>query len=76
MQPDKAVKSQPYADVRSLLMEWQQPDGSWKVSTASFHATTGKPRVARTDEVYTYWGTAWATIGLLHTLPPPAASGR
>src|SRR4029453_17804815 len=26
--PDNAVKTQPYAAVRSLLLEWQQPDGS------------------------------------------------
>jgi len=31
-QPDKAAKPQPYAAVRSLLLEWQQPDGSWQAA--------------------------------------------
>ena len=31
-QPDKDVKSQPYVAVRSLLLEWQQPDGSWQAA--------------------------------------------
>jgi hypothetical protein len=67
---DQIVKAQVY------LRDSQQPDGSWHVPTASFHAPTGKPRDARTDAVYTYWGTGWATLGLLHTLPAPAASGQ
>jgi hypothetical protein len=33
----------------------------------------GRPaRDRKTDEVYTYWGTARATLGLLHTLPAEA----
>jgi hypothetical protein len=67
---DQIVKAQVY------LRDSQQPDGSWHVPTASFHPPTGKPRDARTDDVYTYWGTGWATLGLLHTLPAPAASGQ
>jgi hypothetical protein len=26
------VKPEPYAAVRSLLVEWQQPDGSWQAA--------------------------------------------
>jgi hypothetical protein len=63
------------AKAQAYLRDSQQRDGSWKVSTASFHPLTGKPRDARTDDVYTYWGTGWATLGLLHTLPAPDAPG-
>ena len=69
--PDEAI-----AKAQAYLRGSQEPGGSWKVSTASFHPLTGKPRDARTDDVYTYWGTAWATIGLLQTLPAPTAPAR
>ena len=29
-----------------------------------------KNKKQRVEETATYWGTAWATIALLHTLPP------
>jgi hypothetical protein len=61
---------------QAYLRDSQQPDGSWKVSTTSFHPLTGKPRDARTDDVYTYWGSGWATIGLLQTLPASSAPPR
>ena len=60
------------AKARGFLLRTQQPDGSWRVPTTAFHPLTGKPRDARTDEVYTYWGTAWAALGLLSTLPDAA----
>jgi hypothetical protein len=31
-QPDKAVTIESYAAVRSLLLEWQEPDGSWQAA--------------------------------------------
>jgi hypothetical protein len=71
-----AATDDPVAKAVAYLRDSQQPDGSWRVSTTSFHPLTGKPRDARTDEIYTYWGTGWATIGLLHTLPPSAAPTR
>lgn len=71
-----AAHDEAIARAEAYLRRSQGPDGSWKASTASFHPLTGKPRDARTDEVYTYWGTAWATIGLLHTLPAPTAPAR
>jgi squalene-hopene/tetraprenyl-beta-curcumene cyclase len=49
------------------LLRTQRPDGSWFALT----------KKAKGDNVIsTYWGTAWATIGLVRTLPegpPPAA---
>ena len=57
------------ANAREFLLRTQQPDGSWHVPTTAFHPLTGKPRDARTNEVYTYWGTAWAALGLLSTFP-------
>jgi Squalene-hopene cyclase C-terminal domain len=54
---------------RDFLLKAQRKDGSWEVLTPTFHPKTGKGRDANTDAVYTYWGTAWAALGLLHTLP-------
>jgi hypothetical protein len=47
----------------------QQKNGSWIVPTTAFHPPARPERDRKTDEVYTYWGTAWATLGLLQTLP-------
>jgi hypothetical protein len=53
-----------------FLLTKQEKNGSWIVPTTAFHPPTGRER--KTDPVYTYWGTAWARLGLLHTLPVPA----
>jgi len=45
----------------SFLVRTQGPDGSWKV-----RSTKAKPK---DDSMSTYWGTAWAAIGILRTLP-------
>jgi len=56
------------------LIAAQQVDGSWLVPTAAIHEPSGKTdRNARTDSVYQFWGTAWATLGLLQTLPETVA---
>src|SRR5262249_10502809 len=56
---------------RDYLLQTQRDDGSWEVLTPTFHASTGRTgRDLNTDEVYTYWGTAWSALGLLHALPP------
>jgi hypothetical protein len=56
-----------------FLVTKQEENGSWLVPTTAFHPPSGRPgRDKKTDEVYTYWGTAWGTLGLLHTLPVPA----
>jgi hypothetical protein len=49
---------------QSYLLANQKEDGSW------FEPGTGIY-----DKIYAHWGTGWATIGLLHTLPVPAKDG-
>ncbi|MEQ8768779.1 MAG: prenyltransferase/squalene oxidase repeat-containing protein [Planctomycetota bacterium] len=49
------------------LIESQGEDGSWKVNAAQIRSSERSG--ASLDEVYTYWGTAWATLGLLRSLP-------
>jgi hypothetical protein len=44
-----------------FLLATQKPDGSW-------YAPTKKP-TAKDNPIAVYWGSAWATIGLIHTLP-------
>ena len=46
-----------------FLISTQQANGSWKVKG------TKEKKKATVQETATYWGTAWATIGLLQTLP-------
>lgn len=50
-----------------FLTTTQSEDGSWPV-----HGTKEKKK-ASVEETATYWGTAWATIGLLRTLPEPVS---
>jgi hypothetical protein len=57
---------------RHFLIKTQRDDGSWLVPTRAIHSVEGisAKRLAKTDPINTYWGSAWATIGLVHTLPP------
>jgi squalene-hopene/tetraprenyl-beta-curcumene cyclase len=51
-----------------FLLDGQRPNGSW-------YAPTKKP-TAKDNPIAVYWGSAWATIGLLQTLPEePAKKG-
>lgn len=52
-----------------FLLEAQREEGSWVVPAGQFSAKTDAAYVQSADSVYRYWGTAWATIGLLQTLP-------
>lgn len=66
---------------RQFLLTTQRADGAWHVPTSAVHSDPKDDAYRqRTDEVYSYWGTAWATIGLLHGLPAPgvgaAAGGK
>ena len=47
------------------LVNTQQSAGSWQCRTRETFST--KPDLVRATSIH--WGTAWATIGLLHTLP-------
>src|SRR5262249_48573569 len=69
---DEKVKAAVERACKFLLTK-QEKNGSWTVPSTAFHPPSSKPgRDKRTDAVYTYWGTAWATLGLLHTLPVAA----
>lgn len=51
------------------LLQTQHPDGQWRVSSHSIHSEKiSDDYRKRTDDVYSYWGTAWAVLGLLQTL--------
>ncbi len=54
------------ARARSFLVQSQYQDGSWFVPAD--RVRDGK-RSDSLDEVFSYWGTAWAVIGLLRTMP-------
>jgi squalene-hopene/tetraprenyl-beta-curcumene cyclase len=54
------------------LLDAQQADGSWKVNTRNVREAP-ETRARRTDPIYAYWGTAWAVLGLLQTMPEGTA---
>jgi len=49
------------------LLETQRTDGSWKSLS---RAALGASNTEKVNEINIHWGTGWATIGLLRTLPP------
>src|ERR1700704_764214 len=57
-----------FRDARKWLLASQQPDGSW-LTPSKYFTKPGDPQQMKVrDEIYRYWGAAWATIGLLETL--------
>jgi squalene-hopene/tetraprenyl-beta-curcumene cyclase len=52
---------------RAYLAKTQQPDGSWLVNTRNPNSK---------GWVISYYGTGWATLGLLHTLPAITSHGK
>ncbi|MCA9120202.1 MAG: hypothetical protein H6822_33830 [Planctomycetaceae bacterium] len=50
---------------RRFLLDTQEDDGSWTVPS------TLKRAKGNVKETSTYWGTAWAVIGLVRTQPAP-----
>src|SRR6476619_621831 len=62
------VDSSVFRDARKWLLASQQPDGSWLTPAKNFTRPTVPEQMKVRDEIYHYWGTAWATIGLLETL--------
>ncbi len=54
---------------RGYLVKTQQPGGSWTVYPDGFNDAPDEGRLKRTAPIWTYWGSTWATIGLLQTLP-------
>jgi squalene-hopene/tetraprenyl-beta-curcumene cyclase len=59
-----------YRDARTLLLTTQQEDGSWLTPSKNITKSKDPERLKARDEIYHYWGTAWAAIGLLETLQP------
>jgi hypothetical protein len=57
---DLATDDAPIRRARAFLIGTQREDGSWRVPS-----TKAKPK---DDAISTYWGSAWATIGLLRTM--------
>lgn len=57
-----------FRDARKWLLASQQSDGSWLTPAKNFTGPTDPERLKVRDEIYHYWGTAWAAIGLLETL--------
>jgi hypothetical protein len=68
------------AAARGYLLKSQRPDGSWSVPTAAVRTPQPTPlapaRAQRLDPIYGYWGSGWATIGLLATLPETPATAK
>jgi squalene-hopene/tetraprenyl-beta-curcumene cyclase len=59
---------------RRWLLSSQRDDGSWPIEpTKISKMDRSDPKKANSlknvTEIYTFWGTAWATIGLLETMP-------
>lgn len=57
-----------FQDARKWLLTSQQADGSWLTPSRNITKTTDPERLKVRDEIYHYWGTGWAVIGLLETL--------
>lgn len=57
-----------FREARKWLLSAQQPDGSWLTPARNITRSTDPERLMARDEIYHYWGTAWAAIGLLETL--------
>ena len=65
-QLDQSEIEQPVARAREFLLRSQLANGSWNVPANRIREGDRNDSV---DEVFSYWGTAWATIGLTRTLP-------
>src|SRR5262249_53672169 len=49
-----------------FLVRTQRPNGSWESTSRAALGNTGARKV---NAINVHWGTGWATIGLLRTLP-------
>lgn len=65
-----AASDETVRKARSFLIETQGEDGSWAVPPLPLTQPGKKPeQLAKLEPIFRYWGTAWATIGLLRMLP-------
>ncbi len=60
---------------RGWLVSHQNADGSWPID-ASLISKLSRKDFTRVNGIYTFWGTAWATIGLLQDSPEPGVASR
>jgi squalene cyclase len=79
--PDQTVASAVHAAERWLLTR-QRDDGGWsiditRISKIDRSAPSKSKSLKDATGIYTYWGSAWATIGLLQVVPvvPAAPDG-
>ena len=54
-----------FREASKLLLSTQQPNGSWLTPSKNITKSVEPERLKTRDEIYHYWGTAWAAIGLL-----------
>ena len=66
---DQAIRA------RNWLVSHQSADGSW-VTDAKLISKLERKDFKRVNGIYHFWGTAWATIGLLQDMPVPAVAER
>jgi squalene-hopene/tetraprenyl-beta-curcumene cyclase len=60
---------------QAFLLGAQREDGSWPAESRWYSGSQDEKHLRNADPIYAFWGSAWATIGLLHTLPEAGASG-
>lgn len=53
----------------AYLLQSQREDGSWYQDHKRISNKIRKEEKPKVDGIYTYWASAWATLGLLSTLP-------
>lgn len=63
------------------LLSTQRDDGSWPIDISHISKTDrSAPEKGKTlknaNDIYSYWGTAWATIGLLEAVPVANGADR
>ena len=63
-------RTNPYEDCAVCLEEYD--DGYWSVPGRAISSASNEARLKKVAPIYRYWGTGWATIGLLGTLPDAA----
>ncbi len=74
LSPDASCRAA-IARAQAWLLSRQREDGSWSIDLAKISKNDrSAPDKARSlqqaTEIYIYWGTGWATIGLLQGVPP------
>ena len=71
---DEPATAQAIARAQRWLITTQREDGGWPIDiTHISQIDRSAPAKAKSFKeatgIYTFWGSAWATLGLLHTLP-------